>query len=528
MASPSSALTDMEVEVHNWLRSFLRSQSDSFGVSSGEPVWPHHLTMGRLVARGLRLGRSALIQTGSFAESDGRYRLSYLIPLLMSPNPALLLVPESLHRNLLEVEIPKLQAWGNFGKSVAAGDRFETGFNGLLLVSPLVWLADRLGGGDRFPAGIPTIFDGADDLERWTRELLTVKLGSGDWESLMQTFPDRSDAIRDVRVNLTKTAFQHPANPYDCYLLDATEQKILQKFYSILRDSSNFPQLPLSWSEFWDCFDGDNALTWVELDRAGGKFVLYACPANVASILHPVWQQQPIVLIGGALDLDAKATIYRQRVGLPDLTCIKFLPDRQNESIHLYLPDRLPLPNTPQFQEALIRELHTLIRVSTLSAPVVRSLTVILVGDTPLKAIVGSVLAAQFGSRVRVEQTELADNGILVAGWEFWRQYQGQLPPPRLLAIATLPLPSLENPRVAGQVAYYKQQRQDWFRLYLLPMALAQLQRAIAPVRTDRGVVALLDTRVIHRSYGSAILEAIAPMVRINYVDASLFAMGWD
>jgi ATP-dependent DNA helicase DinG len=524
----------MEVEVHNWLRSFLRSQSDSpAGVSSGEPVWPHHLTMGRLVARALRLGRSALIQTGSFAEVDGRYRLSYLIPLLMSQDPSLLVVPESLHRSLLEVEIPKLQEWGNFCKSVAVGDLFDSGFHGLLLVSPQVWLADRLSAGDRFPPGIPTVFDGADDLEGWTRELLTVKLSSGDWEVLMRVCPDQVDAIRDVRVKLTKAAFQHPVNPYDCYLLDVAEQTMLKEFYSILQHSEYFPQLPSSWAHFWERFHCDNLLIWVELDRAGGQFVLYACPADVAPILHPVWQQQAIVLMGGALDLDAKANIYRQRVGLPDLTCVKFSPDRQNESIHLYLPDRLPLPNTPEFKDSLIRELHTLIRVSTIDAQVfaatgARSSIVILVGDTPLKAIIGSVLAAEFGSRVRVEQTELADDGILVAGWEFWRNHQTELPPPRLLAIATLPLPSLENPRVGGQVAYYKQQRQDWFRLYLLPTALGELQRAIASVRNGRGVVALLDTRVVHRSYGSQILSAISPMVRINYVDASLFAIELD
>lgn len=507
----------MEVEVHNWLRSFLRS--------SGDPVWPHHLTMGRLVARALRLGRSALIQTGSFAEGDGRYRLSYLIPLLMGRDPALLVVPESLHSHLLEVEIPKLQAWGQFEKSVAVGESWEAGFEGLLVVSPQVWLSDRLRGGARFGSGIPTVFDGADDLERWTRELLTVGLGSGAWEALRAARTHAADAIRDARVRLTKAAFQHPANPYDCYLLDAAEQKILEALNSTLRDGENSSPLPPVWDAFWDVFHGENQPIWIEIDRASGKFVLYACPADIAPMLRPIWQQQPMVVVGGALDVEAKASLYRQRVGLPDLTCVKFAPDRQNESIRLYLPDSLPLPNTPQFQESLIRELHTLIRVSTRFASAVRAPIVILVGDTPLKAIVGSVLAAEFGSRVRVEQMELTDDGILVAGWEFWRNAQIQLPPPRLLAIATLPLPSLENPRVAGRVAHYKRQRQDWFRLYLLPTALGELQRAIAPVRNGRGVVALLDTRVLHRSYGSQILSAIAPMSRINYVDASLFGM---
>jgi len=82
--------------------------------------------------------------------------------------------------------------------------------------------------------------------------------------------------------------------------------------------------------------------------------------------------------------------------------------------------------------------------------------------------------------------------------------------------MATLPLPSLENPLVAGRVAYYKRLRQDWFRLYLLPTALMELQRAIAPVRANQGTVAILDNRVNHRSYGRQILQVLDPALRFH------------
>ncbi|CCH64488.1 FIG00872451: hypothetical protein [Richelia intracellularis HM01] len=115
------------------------------------------------------------------------------------------------------------------------------------------------------------------------------------------------------------------------------------------------------------------------------------------------------------------------------------------------------------------------------------------------------------------------ENSILVSGWEFWRSNQNILPSPQLLIISTLPLPSLEHPLVAGKVAHYKRLHQDWFRLYLLPVATNKLQRAIAPVRENQGIVALLDSRVVNRSYGAQILEALSPMSRINYLDPSLF-----
>ena len=88
-------------------------------------------------------------------------------------------------------------------------------------------------------------------------------------------------------------------------------------------------------------------------------------------------------------------------------------------------------------------------------------------------------------------------------------------------------MPSLENPLVAARVKDYKQLRQDWFRLYLLPAALMALQRAVFPVRSARGLVALLDSRVIHRIYGTQVLAALAPYARLNYLD-DRWNENWD
>jgi ATP-dependent DNA helicase DinG len=225
------------------------------------------------------------------------------------------------------------------------------------------------------------------------------------------------------------------------------------------------------------------------------------------------------VLIGGALDLETEATLYRQQVGLGDVTCLKFAPDRHAETIRLYLPDGVPMPNTPEFQSALVQQIHRLIVASSVAS----GLIVLIIEDLPLKAQIASILASEFGSRVQVETSSVDDNGILITGWEFWQQHQRFLSIPQLLVVATLPIPSLEDPRVAGRVAHYKRLRQDWFRLYLLPEALNKLQRAIAPVRGQQGVVALLDSRVLHRSYGHQVLLALSPYARVNYIDPSLF-----
>jgi ATP-dependent DNA helicase DinG len=515
----------IEVEVHERLRAFLREQGKSY--------WTHHLTMARLVARALRLGRSALLQTDALSHYHGRYRLSYLVPMLMWPGPVILVASEAVQQRLLLIDLPQLRDWLPSHKPIRTGDRFpDPQFQGIFLTTPEAWLSDRLHQLQHFPDGIPTLIDGVDDLEDWTHIQLSTHILPQDWDSLVLAYPSLLDIIRDIRIQLTQAIFRHPENPYEGHLIPEHERRFLDILFAAIAEVDEdrglpfgSPDLPLgsllppAWAAFQVALQTAGQMYWSEIDRRHGQFSLHAAPVEIATALSPVWSRQPVVLVGGALDLDADAVIYRQRIGLEDLTCVKFAGDRQDELIQLYLPEKLPLPNSPIYQRALVQEMHTLLRIRSETS----GLTVLIIGDTPLKAQVGAILAAEFGSRVQVEQTCLDDNGILVTGWEFWKQHRPVLPSPQLLAIATLPIPSPEDPLIAGRVAHYKQLRQDWFRLYLLPMALSELQQAIAPVRETQGVVALLDTRVVHRTYGQQVLAALQPFARIGYLEANLF-----
>ncbi len=510
----------IEAEVHLSLRQFIREQ--------GEPLWQHHLTMARLVARGFRLGRSALMQTGSLKEE---YILSYLTPALMWKKAVIIVAPEEVQKRLLQVDIPRLKEWLDTDKKIIQGEKFPDNFQGLFLTSTTNWLEDRLDQGNRFPTGIPTIIDRVDNLEDLTRQQLTREITSQDWEELVASFPAEAEAIRNIRIKLTKSIFEHPQNPYNCYLLTTPEQELLVQLQSLVEEKlRQTPLLDSGISRFWQTWQNENQLLWASLRRETGRITIHSAPVEVATALSPIWEQQPVVLIGGFLDWETSAPIYRQQVGLGDLTCLKFAANHRDKQISLYCPDNIPMPNTPQFQSTLIQQMLTLISLrSSTEQPIV-----LLVGDLPLKGQVGARMAAEFGSRVKVEQTNLEANSILVSGWEFWRTHGDHLPTPQLLVIATLPIPSLENPLVATRVAYYKQARKDWFRVYLLPTALRELQRAIAyakpnvlaPIRPSQSMVALLDNRVNHRSYGRKILSALEPFARTNYLDPDW--LEWD
>jgi len=482
--------------------------------------------MARLVARALRVGRSALMQTDSLAAYQGTYRLSYLIPVLLWPEPAILALPERVLETVVHQDIPDLQQRLPVIKPVQMGDRWPgENFRGLLVTSAQGWLQTRLNqsesltaGPNRFPAGIPTLIDGAGDLEQWARRVMQTVLSTADWDTLMLAYPSLRSLIRDMRVRITHAVFQHPANPYSRHLIEDPEKALLEELFELLDMRRDFACLPPQWQLFWQQFQQADRLAWSQLDRSSGTVSLCCGPTDIDRQLAPIWAQQPIVLMGAALDTEKQAGKYRARLGLGEMTCLNFGPDRHNDLIHLYLPDRLPMPNTSHFQAAVGQEVRSLLtRDST--TPTSTGSTVILVGDMPLKAQMATLLAAEFGSRVQVE-SPIGPQGILIAGWDYWHRHQTEFAAPDLLIITTLPIPSLENPVVAGRVASYKRRRQDWFKAYLLPAALSELQHAVAPVRSRQGIVALLDNRVNHRSYGRQVLEALSPAARSTHFNA--------
>jgi ATP-dependent DNA helicase DinG len=461
----------LEVQVHNALRDILRLES----LGIGNPSWPHHLSMARLVARAVRLGKPALIQTGVPA-TQASYRSSYLAPALLWEQPVAI-VAERRILNQIANDLPVLQ------KSLAIDAPHS-----LLLLTPEVWLAKNL--------DIPVIIDGADRLENWVQTWLQAEIKPIDWKLLPNSI--------DQRVQLTKSIFQRPVNPYDCYFLGEQELLILQ---NLLTDR----ELPPVWQKFQQqLYKG---WSWARVDRSQGSVTLFARPIDLGVELAPIWARQTCVAIGNVLDSETTAPSFRQELGLGEMTAVRFGAGISLEPIQLYVPNWMPMPNTPMFQTAFVRVAIELIHRQLLAAT---GFMVVVVGDTPLKAQAAAAIAAQYGSVVQVEKLGLGTTNILITGWDFWCDHQEEFPLPKLLIIATLPIPSVEDPLVAAKVSGYKQQRQDWFRQYLLPAGMKVLRRSIATVARSAGLVAILDNRTNNRSYGSQIIATLGAVGKVE------------
>ena len=428
---------------HTILRDLLRHQAGTCQEHSYTiPGWNHYLTMTRLVARALRMSKSTLIQTGVATHRlEGKYRLSYLIPVLLLDAPVTIALPVACHSNLVNLELPQLQQRLGTSRLVYTGNEPpDADFKGLWITDARSWLSQqfddaKLGSID---TTIPTIIDGADDLEDVTRELLTITIAPEDWNSLrLSQSPTSWAIIGDAKIQLLETLWQRPENPYNCYLLESVDRQIIQSLIQQLPAS-----LPPNWKKFQkELLEPENRIVWASVDRTHGTFTLNIAPNTISSILSPIWTDRSIVSIVSAVAIDADAAGYRQDLGIIEITSVKFSLDRQTDLFQLYIPRWMPMPNTPKFQPILVDEIQQLLQLIKRQP----KFTVILVSDTPLQAQLAAILAAEWGSGVRVEQTNLNEANILISGWKFWTEHQDILPTPQLMIIATLPIPSTRS-----------------------------------------------------------------------------------
>jgi ATP-dependent DNA helicase DinG len=425
-----------------------------------------------------------------------------------------LLNPEAIHlvvtparREVLQTqELPQLQSW------LAEHTAFSPPYCLPTLLTPAEWLAQA--GQWTAQDNQLTLIEQADDLEDWARDYFTIEIRPEDWQQWQRQFPHLEDGLTTGYNRLNQSLLARPDNPHNCYFLTPEDLTCLrQSLGSLLSQPIPLPKVQ-ALAPFWQVHP-EQSLLWASLDRSQGQITLHLSPLELAAYLRPYWPpcQAPLILLGSFLDPERSASTYRQSLGLPDLLCLKFAPQRQTESIRVYLPDALPLPNTPEFQPRVFSQIQGLLHQASPSQP-----TVILLDDVPLKAQLASQLAAEFGSRVKVENFPLQAQSILISSWAAWlatpKQYQ-----PQLLILATLPLPSPEHPLVAHRISYCKRHHQDWFRGYLLPTALRALQQAVLPLREGQGTLAILDNRVNSRSYGREILRALEPYGRCSYLD---------
>jgi len=473
----------LEVNSHKHLKKYYQNNLD---------LWPHNLTLTRLIARSLSRKDNTFIQLSS--DSKNFWWPGLLIPLCLHNNNIVLILSEKQRRQLFEVELPKLKA------TQLVFDFVE----GLELISSdkKIWVLryqDFIFANERgLLKNRQLIFPESEFMADELKESMSIKITSKDWENLINSHLSCEASIIKVYERLSRKLFSQSTKPNASIRIDNQEILSLKE---ILKD--DVPSL-MPWQRALNAIDNE-WVTWAKLDNHSLSWDWHIQPLMPLKTISGLLSQNTLLMLTNSgkidsffLNLNSKNFSFNVKMKLGNALA--------QEPIPLFVPRRQPLPNTSLFYRHIKKQCQRLI-LSRMH------ITVILIDDLKLRLQLTSELAAEFGLRVVHETTKVQTNGVICCSCNWWIVNQYSLPIPDQLIFPVIPLPTLESPWVAARVEMIKHQGRNWFREFLLPETIIIILKSVAIIRGKDVRVAILDGRVYSRSWGKLIFEALEPWV---------------
>jgi len=458
-------------------------------------LWPHNLTLTRLVSRSLSRKDNTFIQLSS--DSKNSWWPSLLIPLCLHNNNIVLILSERQYRLLFEVELPKL-------RSSRLGFDYVEGIE-LIPSDKKIWVLryqDLIFANEKdLIKNRQLIFPEFEFISSELRESMSMKITPKDWEDLIASHSRFQASIVEVHERLSRSLFSHSVSSDAVIRIDYSELLALKE---ILKD--DLPSA-MPWKRVLNVVNNE-WVTWAKLDNQKLTWDWHIQPLLPLQTLTCLLSKNTLLMLANSgqsdssfLDLNSKKITFNVKVNLGN----KF----DQEPIPLFVPKRQPLPNTSHFYRHILRQCQRLILTRTRP-------TIILVDDSQLRLQITSELAGEFGLRVVHETTNIETNGIICCSCNWWMTNQYNLPTPDQLIFPVIPLPTLESPWIAAKVEMLKYQGRDWFREFLFPETLTILLKSLVIIRGKDVRVAILDGRMHYRSWGKLIFEALEPWVALE------------
>jgi len=184
----------------------------------------------------------------------------------------------------------------------------------------------------------------------------------------------------------------------------------------------------------------------------------------------------------------------------------------------LYAPSHLPETNDPGFVEAVAEEIVALSRITGGRAFALFTSLRNMEAAYRLAAGRLEVPALLQGERPKTALLEAFRSrpSVLFAAHSFWEGVDVPGEALSLVIIDKLPFASPGDPLVASRIEQLRARGVDPFSGYQLPEAVIALRQGFGRLirtRDDRGLVAVLDRRLITRAYGQTFLRSL-PKVR--------------
>jgi predicted DnaQ family exonuclease/DinG family helicase len=259
-------------------------------------------------------------------------------------------------------------------------------------------------------------------------------------------------------------------------------------------------------------------ICWLTAGRGDRAVTVASAPLDVAEALRDglLSQKEGVILTGATLSSQGSFDYLAQRLGLErPRELLLGSPFDYEHSTLMLLPQDIPEPSDPRYHAALERALIELSQASEGRA------LVLFTSHAALRAAHAAIKGPLEGQEILVlgqgidgppkqMLQVLRENSrtVLLGAASFWEGVDIMGEALSLLVITRLPFSVPTDPVFAARSELFD----DPFIQYALPQATLRFKQGFGRLirrKTDRGVVAVLDRRILSKSYGSAFLRSL-------------------
>jgi ATP-dependent DNA helicase DinG len=269
--------------------------------------------------------------------------------------------------------------------------------------------------------------------------------------------------------------------------------------------------------------DDPTRVYWYET-RKHGVF-LHASPLETGptlqELLYPALKA--VVFTSATLSTgsgDKGFNFFREQLGVSgDQVVMERLPppfDYGNQTL-LFVPKDLPEPTSPAYREAVAIEIEGLLQTSNgralclfTSLRMMESVRLALQGRVPYNLLVqgdqpkGALLAAF--------QEDIGS--VLLGVASFWEGVDIPGEALSIVIVDRLPFASPADPLVAARGRWFESQKLNPFNMMSVPRAIITLKQGLGRLlrrSSDRGVMVVLDGRLVKKWYGKRFISGLPP-----------------
>ena len=272
--------------------------------------------------------------------------------------------------------------------------------------------------------------------------------------------------------------------------------------------------------------DDAPSVRWISVSAHGAQFNQTPLAPGRALARAREAQPQAWILTSATLTAAGRFDHYLAEVGIKDASTARWNSpfDFPNQAL-LYLPQSMPSPYDVRFAEKVAEAAWPLVRANGGRAFILcttlravdkvaeRLRQLMALDDQPLPLLVQGTSTR----RALIEAFRGSGNAVLVGSISFWEGIDIRGDALSLVVIDKLPFAPPDDPVVEAKIRYLRKIGRNPFNEYQLPEAIMLMKQGVGRLirdETDRGVLMILDERVLTKPYGKVVLSSLPPFAR--------------